>query len=368
MSLTSTWRAPCSASIRSTSAATSLGFQVVDLDRDPVPAGRVDQLGGLLDRLGPVHLRALLPVVRPVQYTVAPAAPSWTAMPRPAPRLAPATSATLPSSACLSMAVRDAGPMGSRPSSFPSGGKLAGGTVARGAGDGDRLGRAGGTLAPVGFYREHIVPRLADMTLNGRPFDCLRARVTADLGGEVLEIGFGSGRNLPALPGDGARACRAVEPSAVGRKLAAGRVAASPVPVEFVGLDGRGAAGGRRAASTTSSRPGRCARSPTSPAHCMRSDGCCSRAGRCTSSSTAGRPIPECHAGRTGSRRSSADWRVAVTSIVPWASWWPHRASCSSDWTIPGSRDREHSPTRTRAWPRSADTAQMTGVRVRCAE
>src|SRR3712207_4240365 len=35
-------------------------------------------------------------VVRPVQYTVAPAAPSSTAMPRPAPRVAPATSATRP--------------------------------------------------------------------------------------------------------------------------------------------------------------------------------------------------------------------------------------------------------------------------------
>ena len=35
-------------------------------------------------------------VLRPVQYTVAPASPSATAMPRPAPRVAPATSATLP--------------------------------------------------------------------------------------------------------------------------------------------------------------------------------------------------------------------------------------------------------------------------------
>src|SRR3712207_5399529 len=37
-------------------------------------------------------------VLRPVQYTVAPASPSATAIPRPAPRVAPATSATLPSS------------------------------------------------------------------------------------------------------------------------------------------------------------------------------------------------------------------------------------------------------------------------------
>jgi hypothetical protein len=36
------------------------------------------------------------PPERPVTYTVAPAAPSCAAMPRPAPLVAPATSATLP--------------------------------------------------------------------------------------------------------------------------------------------------------------------------------------------------------------------------------------------------------------------------------
>ncbi len=89
----------------------------------------------------------------------------------------------------------------------------------------------------MGVYGERIVPRLTDLTLRGRPFDRLRARATADLAGEVLEIGFGSGRNVPHYPATVARV-RAVDPSAVGRKLAAGRLANSPVPVEFVGLDG----------------------------------------------------------------------------------------------------------------------------------
>jgi hypothetical protein len=40
-------------------------------------------------------------VVRPVTYTVAPAEPSCTAIPRPAARVAPATRATLPSSDVL---------------------------------------------------------------------------------------------------------------------------------------------------------------------------------------------------------------------------------------------------------------------------
>ena len=216
---------------------------------------------------------------------------------------------------------------GSAPSSFRSGGKLAGGTVSARAGDGDRLGRAGGTLAPVGFYREHIVPRLADMTLNGRPFDCLRARVTTDLGGEVLEIGFGSGRNLPHYPATVTRV-RAVEPSAVGRKLAAGRVAASTVPVEFVGLDGQelpveDASIDHVLTTWTLCTIPDVARALHEVGRVLKPSGSFHfvEHGRA--------PIPQCHAGRIGSRRSSADWRVAVTSIVPWASWWPHRASCS---------------------------------------
>ena len=36
-------------------------LEVVDRDRDPVAAGGVDELGGLLDRLRPVVLRAPLP-------------------------------------------------------------------------------------------------------------------------------------------------------------------------------------------------------------------------------------------------------------------------------------------------------------------
>jgi ubiquinone/menaquinone biosynthesis C-methylase UbiE len=65
----------------------------------------------------------------------------------------------------------------------------------------------------------------------------LRERVTAGVEGEVLEVGFGSGRNVPFYPSSTTRV-RAVDPATVGRKLAAARVAASPVPVEYVGLDG----------------------------------------------------------------------------------------------------------------------------------
>jgi ubiquinone/menaquinone biosynthesis C-methylase UbiE len=53
----------------------------------------------------------------------------------------------------------------------------------------------------------------------------------------VLEVGFGSGRNVPHYPTQVTRVW-AVDPATLGRQLAAERVAASPVPVDDVELDG----------------------------------------------------------------------------------------------------------------------------------
>jgi len=90
----------------------------------------------------------------------------------------------------------------------------------------------------MGFYEEQVLPRVTDRALRGKEAARLRARVTAGLSGEVLEVGFGSGLNMPYYPSDVKRV-RAVEPSAVARKLAAERLAASTVPVEYIGGDAR---------------------------------------------------------------------------------------------------------------------------------
>ncbi len=90
----------------------------------------------------------------------------------------------------------------------------------------------------VGWYEEHILPRLTNAVLGGRQFAALRERVATDLEGEVLEVGFGSGLNLPYYPSTVARVL-AVDPATLGRKLAAERVAASPIPVQYIGLDGQ---------------------------------------------------------------------------------------------------------------------------------
>ena len=96
---------------------------------------------------------------------------------------------------------------------------------------------AGQTLG-VGLYEEQVLPRFVDVALGGARLGRLRARVAAGLEGEVVEVGFGSGHNVPYYP-QAVRRVRVVDPATVGRKLAAKRVAATTVPVEFVGLDGQ---------------------------------------------------------------------------------------------------------------------------------
>jgi ubiquinone/menaquinone biosynthesis C-methylase UbiE len=89
----------------------------------------------------------------------------------------------------------------------------------------------------MGLYEDHVLPRVIDLLLGSKRMGKLRARAMEGLGGTVVEIGFGSGTNVPYYPREVERVL-AVDPALVGRKLAAKRLAASSVPVEFVGLDG----------------------------------------------------------------------------------------------------------------------------------
>ena len=88
----------------------------------------------------------------------------------------------------------------------------------------------------MGLYRDQVLPRIVDLAMRGGDLEEVRARVAAGLDGEVLEIGFGSGLNIPFYPATITRVW-AVDPAAVGRKLAAKRAAASAVPIDYIGLD-----------------------------------------------------------------------------------------------------------------------------------
>jgi ubiquinone/menaquinone biosynthesis C-methylase UbiE len=85
----------------------------------------------------------------------------------------------------------------------------------------------------MSFYRDQVLPRVLDVVLDDTDLAEVRARVAARLSGTVLEVGFGSGLNVPFYP-DEVRRVLAVDPATVGRKLAAKRVATSHVQVDYL--------------------------------------------------------------------------------------------------------------------------------------
>jgi SAM-dependent methyltransferase len=90
----------------------------------------------------------------------------------------------------------------------------------------------------MGLYVDHLLPRIINVACATKATQPLRRRVCEGLAGDVVELGFGSGLNVPFYPGSVARVA-AVEPADLGWKLADKRVGASRVPVERSGLDGQ---------------------------------------------------------------------------------------------------------------------------------
>ena len=90
----------------------------------------------------------------------------------------------------------------------------------------------------MGLYNDRVLPRILNASSGSRKLDPLRRRVCAGLAGEVVEIGFGSGLNIPFYPAGVVRVA-AVEPSDTGWRLAGARLRATDVPVVRSGLDGQ---------------------------------------------------------------------------------------------------------------------------------
>ena len=90
----------------------------------------------------------------------------------------------------------------------------------------------------MGIYGDQVLPRIINVACGLKAVEPLRRRVCAGLEGEVVELGFGSGHNVPHYPGTVSRVA-AVEPADLGWKLAEKRLRAARVPVERSGLDGQ---------------------------------------------------------------------------------------------------------------------------------
>jgi SAM-dependent methyltransferase len=90
----------------------------------------------------------------------------------------------------------------------------------------------------MGFYGERILPRIIDASCGLKGLEPFRRRACAGLVGDVVEIGFGSGCNVPFYPAEVTHVA-AIEPADLCWKLAGKRLRAATVPVQRSGLDGQ---------------------------------------------------------------------------------------------------------------------------------
>ena len=87
----------------------------------------------------------------------------------------------------------------------------------------------------MGFYADHVFPYLMDWTLGTRRFQEQRELALASAQGSVLEIGFGTGLNLPHYP-EAVTSLTALDPSTLLPRKVARRISRGSLPVELVCL------------------------------------------------------------------------------------------------------------------------------------
>lgn len=85
----------------------------------------------------------------------------------------------------------------------------------------------------MGIYKDYLLPICINWLLSREECIKLRKCVVKKLNGVVLEVGFGSGLNLPYYP-ESVKSIYAVDPCMFGRRLASKRIEECGIPVNFV--------------------------------------------------------------------------------------------------------------------------------------
>jgi len=88
----------------------------------------------------------------------------------------------------------------------------------------------------VGFYHHYIFPRVLDLAMSSRRLHKPRDRALAPAHGRILEIGFGTGRNLTHYPPTVKR-IEAIDPDFDLDRLSMPRIAHASIEVDFHHLD-----------------------------------------------------------------------------------------------------------------------------------
>jgi ubiquinone/menaquinone biosynthesis C-methylase UbiE len=88
----------------------------------------------------------------------------------------------------------------------------------------------------MGLYHRCVFPWLLDVAMGSRVFVQPRRRTLAQASGRILEIGFGTGRNLPHYP-QHVRRIEAIDPDVSLDRYSRPRIAAAGIAVDFHHLD-----------------------------------------------------------------------------------------------------------------------------------
>ena len=90
----------------------------------------------------------------------------------------------------------------------------------------------------MSFYSERVLPGLIDKLCSTSPNQKQRQKIVPMAEGTVLEVGFGSGLNLPFYSSETVNKIWGLEPSEGMRAKAKPLVDASPIDVELIDLPG----------------------------------------------------------------------------------------------------------------------------------
>ena len=90
----------------------------------------------------------------------------------------------------------------------------------------------------MGFYDDRVLPHLINVACGTKPVRKQREKVVPFAAGDVLEIGFGSGLNLPFYDAAKVRKIWGLEPSEGMRRKAQPMVDKSNLDIEFIDLPG----------------------------------------------------------------------------------------------------------------------------------
>ena len=90
----------------------------------------------------------------------------------------------------------------------------------------------------MSWYSERILPHMIDFACSASPNQKQRQKIVPDAAGDILEVGFGSGLNVPFYDPSKVRKIWALEPSPGMRRKAQPAVTLSEMDIEFIDLPG----------------------------------------------------------------------------------------------------------------------------------